>query len=234
MTPSADVAAVESVVSWGNEAPSLRWPMANHTEARNAVARLLTSATESRLLLIRGPSESGKSHMSRQMLANGLLLPGLTCGRFDFKGTTNLDVELDAFVRSLRIDMPVAGLLTERLHAIFESLTRRAGPTLLVFDTYEAAGDAGEWVEQVLLQEAVRTGWLRIVIVGQRVPSRNGATWESIAAPTVTLQPLGPRDWFEYGRQHHSDKKITMELVTQVHQLVDGNAVLLAGVFGPG
>ena len=41
--------------------------------------------------------------------------------------------------------------MSERLAKIFTELRRRAQPTLLVFDTYEAAGEAKDWVERVLL-----------------------------------------------------------------------------------
>ena len=47
-----------------------------------------------RFLLLRGPSEAGKSHLTRQMFGNALRLPGLACGRYDFKGTTGGDREL--------------------------------------------------------------------------------------------------------------------------------------------
>ena len=55
------------VARWPSEAPVLQWPMADHSEARQAFARLLCEATPERALLVRGASETGKSHMSRQM-----------------------------------------------------------------------------------------------------------------------------------------------------------------------
>ena len=57
---------VNSVVArWPSDAPVLYWPMADHGEARIAFARLLREAVPERALLVRGVSETGKSHMSK-------------------------------------------------------------------------------------------------------------------------------------------------------------------------
>ena len=134
-----------------------------------------------------------------------VLLPGVVSGRFDFKGTTNMDVEIEAFSRPLGIEPPAGQTLNERLAKIFTELRRRARPTLLVFDTYEAAGEAKDWIEGVLLPHLVSARWLRVVIIGQSVPTRVGSTWESVAASTLTLQLPGPEDWLAYGRANRGD-----------------------------
>ena len=84
--------------SWPEPPASLLWPMADHSGVREAFARLLAPDATWRFLPILGPTETGKSHITKQMLANALQIPELACGRFDFKGTTNMDRE----VRSLR------------------------------------------------------------------------------------------------------------------------------------
>jgi hypothetical protein len=89
---------VEPVVArWPSDASVPHWAMADHGEARKAFARLLTDGIPERALLVRGASETGKSHMSKQMIRNAMLLPEVASGRFDFKGTTNMDVEIEAF-----------------------------------------------------------------------------------------------------------------------------------------
>jgi hypothetical protein len=215
---------------WPIDAPVLQWPMADHSEARQAFATLLCEGAPKRALLVRGASETGKSHMSNQMIRNAMLLPGVVSGRFDFKGTTNIGIE--AFSRPLGIEPPAGQTLNERLAKIFTALRRRAEPTLLVFDTYEAAGEAKDWIEGVLLPYLVSALWLRIVIIGQSVPTRVGSTWESVAASTLTLQLPGPEDWFAYG-QANRDKAPDLELVTQVHQYAEGKPSVLAGLTGP-
>jgi hypothetical protein len=106
-----------AVAQWPSDVPELQWPMADHTEARAAFARLLCEASSERALLVVGASETGKSHMSKQMIRNAGLLPGVVSGRFDFKGTTNIGIE--AFAQPLGIEPPAGQTLNEQLAAIF-------------------------------------------------------------------------------------------------------------------
>lgn len=227
---AADVRPV--VARWPSDAPELHWPMADHSEARGAFAKLLSEGTEERALLIRGASETGKSHMSKQMIRNATLLPGVAAGRFDFKGTTNMDVEIEAFSRPLDIEPPAGQTVSERLAKVFAELRRRAQPALLVLDTYEAAGEAKEWIEGVLLPHLVYCRWLRAVIIGQSVPARAGSTWESVAARPLTLQLPGPEDWLAYGQANRGES-VSLDFVTLAHQYADGRPSLLAGLLGP-
>ena len=223
---------VEPIIErWPSDVPVLQWPMADHGEARMAFAKLLCEASPERVLLVEGASETGKSHMSKQMFRNAMGLPGIVSGRFDFKGTTNIGIEIEAFSAPLGIEPPSGQTLYERLARIFTELRRRAQPTLLVFDTYEAAGDAKAWIESVLLQHVVPARWLRIIITGQSVPSRVGSIWESVAAK-ITLQLPGPEDWFAYGQVNRGND-IDLELVKRVHQLCNGKPSLLASLLGP-
>jgi hypothetical protein len=221
------------VERWPSDVPVLQWPMADHGEARRAYARLLREMSPERILLVRGASETGKSHMSRQMIRNAMGLPGIVSGRFDLKGTTNIGVEIEAFSQPLDIEPPAGQTLNEQLAKIFTELRRRGRPTLLVFDTYEAAaGEATEWIERVLLPHLVTARWLRVVIIGQSVPTRVGSTWESVAASTLTLQLPGPEDWLPYGQANRGDI-VDLEFVTLVHQLSEGKSSVLASLLGP-
>lgn len=217
---------------WPADIPVLQWPMADHGEPRRAFARLLCEASSERVLLVRGASETGKSHMSKQMIRNAMLLPGVVSGRFDFKGTTNMDVEIEAFSGPLGIDPPAGQTLNERLAKIFVELRRRAQPSLFVFDTYEAAGETKDWIEGVLLPHIVAARWLRVVIIGQSVPTRAGSIWESAAAGPLTLQLPGPEDWLAYGRTNRGET-LELDFVTQAHRYADGKPSLLAGLLGP-
>jgi hypothetical protein len=225
-------ADVRPVVDWPSDIPDLSWPMADHSEARRSFANLLSAAANERALLIRGESETGKSHISKQMIRNSMLLPDVVAGRFDFKGTTNMNVEIESFSRPLDIEPPTGRTLSERLAKIFTELRRRARPTLLVFDTYEAAGEGKEWIEGVLLPHLVHARWLRVVIVGKSVPRRTGSIWESVAADPLTLQLPRPEDWLAYGRENRGTT-VDLAFVTQAHLLADGKPSLLAGLLGP-
>jgi hypothetical protein len=213
-------------------ATSLEWPVADHEGARDCFATLLTCAPPWRLLCIRGPSETGKSHITRQMLGNALRVPDLACGRFDFKGTTDMEAELRAFVQDLGVPLPqVSPRLNDRLALVLDALKQRARPALLILDTYEAAGEALDWVEKQLLPSIVRNPWLRVVIAGQRVPSAAGALWASVASRPLELAPPPPEDWLTFGRKHKPD--IDLDFVRQAHHCCGGRSSVLAQLVGP-
>jgi hypothetical protein len=220
--------------SWPDTPPSLVWPMADHSRVKDAFGSLLTRAAPWTLLPIRGSSETGKSHITKQMLANVLPLPGIACGRFDFKGTTDVEAEMNSFVQFLQVVVPEAKTtsgLNDRFGQLLAALKERAAPALLIFDTYEAAGDAQEWVDKQLLPNILRCPWLRVVIAGQRVPDANGATWLSKSRSPLELKPPPPEDWLEYGRPHKPD--VTLEFVRQAHEFCGGSPSCLAQLLGP-
>jgi hypothetical protein len=218
-------------LSWPETPTPLFWPMADHSGAREAFTRLLDREAPWRFLPIRGPTETGKSHITRQMLTNAFRMPGLACGRFDFKGTTDIDKEIITFAINLHIDVPPANLrLIERLGHILGELKRRAQPAFIVFDTYEAAGEAQDWVEMQLLPSLIHATWLRVVIAGQSVPEWTG-TWASVAHAPLQLVPPPPEDWLEYGRQYHPDLKLGD--VKIACRLANNKASLLAQLLGP-
>ena len=221
-----------AVARWPSDPPAMSWRMADHRAARGAFAGLLSEQSPERVLLVRGMSETGKSHISRQMIGNALQLPGVRHGRFDFKGTTSIDVEIESFSHPLGVEPPAGRDLNERLGRIFTELRRLAQPTLLVFDTYEAAGEAKGWIEGVLLPHLVSARWLRVVIIGQSVPVRAGTTWEPVAAEPITLELPGPEDWLAYGQANHGDE-VNLTFVTQAHQFAQGKPSLLATLLGP-
>lgn len=217
---------------WPETPPPLSWPMADHSSAREAFAELLSSRSRWRFLPIRGVSETGKSHISRQMLANALAIPDIACGRFDFKGTTSMDSEVRAFVQDLGVPMPPSDRkLHERLGGVLDELKRLSHPTLLIFDTYEMVGEAQEWVERQLLPCLIRGTWLRVVITGQKVPNSAGSVCAAVARPAVQLVPPQPVDWFDYGKLHRHD--LTLAEVETACRLASLKPSLMAQLLGP-
>ena len=219
---------------WPAVAPDFGWPIADHTEAQRAFCQLVTQSSPSRLLLIEGLSETGKTHLGKQMERNiAELLPELRCGRLDFKGTTDRHIEVDGFVRSLRLSRIENQELSDQLGEVLVQLENIAAPTVLVFDTFEQAGESRTWIERIFLPTLLRATWLRVILLGQSIPSRNGALWESIAANPIRLNTPGPEHWYEYGRVQRPDEGITLEFVTDVHRLANGKPSLLATLLGP-
>lgn len=220
---------------WPDEPPHLRWPMADHSVARAAFAALLTRSSPSRVLTVAGPTNTGKSHMSLQMLANVESMPSVRCGRFDFKGTTGMELEFAAFVRALGLSQPSAPTLNDQFIHLFDALQRDLQPTVLVFDTYQDAGEGKDWVERFLLPTLTRSPWLRVVLLGQpgSLPSPHGTSWHSVAGSSITLSAPGPEDWLSYGREQRPGENVSLDFVTEVHEKTDGSPFVLARVLGP-
>jgi hypothetical protein len=233
IVPDTSVATETPGAEWPEAPPELRWPMADHTGVRQAFATLLTRAATSRCLLLRGPSEAGKSHITRQMLTNALRIEGLDCGRLDFKGTTDIDAALRAFVQDLNVQLPPTNpRFSEYVGGILMALRRRGKPALLICDTYEAAsGEAQEWLDKELLPTLIRATWLRVVIAGQRTPERIGSVWEQEAAPVLELKPPPVEDWYQYGKQHRPNLQLSQ--VETVCELALNKASVIAQLLGP-
>lgn len=218
---------------WPGRPPELQWPMADHGEARSAFSKLLSESSPARILLVRGITETGKSHMSKQMARNCLTLPGISHGRFDFKGTTDMTNEVAGFCLLLDIPTPGHGTLVEKFGAILAQIRARGRPTVLIFDSYELAGEMGRWIENVLLPCVASVPMVRVVIIGQEVPVRAGATWEAISTRPLSLQMPGPEHWFEYGRTNKGDLVQQFDQVAFAYELAEGRPSILAGLFGP-
>jgi len=216
---------------WPEVAPSLAWTVADHTDAQSAFAQLITRAAPFKILLIHGSTETGKSHLSKQFLANSFKLADLSRGRFDFKGSSDMDAELRSFAERLKVKVPEARTgVSAQLGNIFASLEATARPTLLIFDTFELAGDAERWVKENLLLAVISAPWLRVIIVGQRVPDRLGEPWGTVSSPHIELRPPTAEEWFKYGRDKPG---LSLDFVRQAHELTGGKSSLLSQLCRP-
>ena len=219
---------------WPVAPPAFDWPIANHTEARSAFAKLTTQGAPFRVLPIHGVSETGKSLLTKQFLRNALKIPGLLCGRFDFKGSSDMDAELRAFAERLEVAPPTSGAsASAQLAQIFSAMKKGGRPTLLIFDTFELSGEAERWVKDNLLLAVVSAPWLRIIIVGQRVPIPRGEPWEDMSAEPVELRPPTPEEWFAYGQTHNRSPEFTIQFVRNAHNFAKGKSSVLAQLCGP-
>lgn len=217
---------------WPDVAPQLAWPVADHNAAREAFRQLIVKSAPFRYLPIAGKSETGKSHLTKQFLANAALIPGLVYGRFDFKGSSDMNAELKFFAQHLEVSEPSGSSnVSSQLAQILTELRKSARPALLIFDTYELAGDAERWMEESLLLSLPRLPWLRVIIVGQHVPSTHGEAWAAFSSSIIELNEPSPEDWFNYGKPHKPD--IDFEFVRRIHQCCNGKTTVLAQVLGP-
>jgi hypothetical protein len=212
--------------------PGLRWPLADHEEAREAFAVLVTRSSPHRLLTVTGESETGKTHLTLQFLNNAQRrVPGCVCGRFDFKGAGALQSAFDSFVHQLGAPAPSPSLsLSAQFTAVFRHLDQRRQPALLVFDAFEDGGEVGRWLRESLLTSLHRSPWLRVVVAGKSVPEIHGQPWEEDSR-VIRLRPPGAEHWHAWGVEN--GKSITPDFVREVYNLCDGKASTLTRLFGP-
>jgi hypothetical protein len=220
-----------SALEWPLLDDSLNLRVANHGNAQQAFRQLLRPDKTYQLLRIQGDSQTGKTHLTKQFLGAAIELSNLRCGRFDFKGSVGLDREVNVLAHQLNIDSPPPDSLVGRLAQILIALNRDPRPTLLIFDTFEMAGEAEHWVCNNLLLDLLRCPWLRIVMSGQRTVESRGEPWESRCCDLVKLGRPTPEDWWDYGISREAD--LTLEFVREAHTRCKGNSFVLAALLCP-
>ncbi len=72
-------------LEWPLAAPNVQWFLADCDPVHEAFRTLLTRGTPHRALLIRGGSETGKSHLTKCLADEAIDHPWLVAGRFDLK-----------------------------------------------------------------------------------------------------------------------------------------------------
>ena len=88
-------------------------------------------------------ARAGEPHHTVARQCASLSGPGL---RVRFQGQPTLKPSFRRFSQNtLAIRTPAASTLSQRLSAILSCLNARSQPALLIFDTFEAAGDAEQW-----------------------------------------------------------------------------------------
>lgn len=221
-----------SATDWPEAAPALEWPVADHRAARTAFADLITRRSPYRVLPIHGVSETGKTHLTKQFQGNAIKIPQLACGLFNFKGTSDMDAELRSFAEQLEVPLTRANTgVTSQLSEVLASLKEKPRPTLLIFDTYEMAGEAERWVTGSLLVAMIRATWLRVIVVGQKTTRAFGEPWATLSAPPLALTPPTPEDWLDYGQLHRQN--LTLDKVFTLHEFSGGRSTMLAQLLGP-
>jgi hypothetical protein len=145
-----------------------------------------------------------------------------------------MDAELRAFAERLEVPAPKPGTgVSLQLAEIFTSVKQAARPTLLIFDTFELAGEAERWVKDNLLLAVIRAPWLRVIIVGQRVPKSYGEPWADFSSQPIELHPPTPEEWFTYGKSYKASPEFTLEWARSLHAFANGKSSVIAQVCGP-
>ena len=217
---------------WPEVAPGTSWFLANQLEARDAFTTFVTRESAVRLLMLRGPAETGKTMLTREFLANALKIPRLTSAALDFKGAAASAEELRRFAGQLQIAVPGESVSQARdLARLFLQLKGAASPTLLIFDTFERAGEGATWVEDELFHELEDAPWLRVVVAGQRLPRFGDGSAIASIARTIEVRAPTVEDWQQYADRYRPG--VSPEAVRTAYDFAGGRATLMAQLFGP-
>src|SRR5262245_26434724 len=224
---AASGAAVVASAEWLITPPVFEWLLADCEPVHDAFSKLLTATPPQRILLVRGGSETGKSHLTKCLLSLLVRHTSFACGRFDLGGATELDAEFSRFVQNLGVDEAVRASrgrpLRERLDDVLGALRETGKPAVLIFDTFEQGGEFQRWIEETLLLALPRAPWLRLIVAGQQVPQCD--------AQLVELQRLDWRVWFEFGKRFKGT--LTEATAQQIYELARGSHSLLFQLLGP-
>ena len=187
-------------IVWPVRDAKYAWPLADRKSEFALFQEMIAGQSGCRILLLRGPSNTGKTVCIAELLAYTQHL-NVTGTLLDFKGCPLLD---DLF-GTLRFDLGPGILLsayaahgTARFFHLMSDLQQLAKPLLLVFDTYEqASADAQNWLESQLLPRLDRAPGVIVVIGGQQVP--DPARYRPIGfAELHDLKPIqNVADWRE-------------------------------------
>lgn len=219
---------------WQAEPPELQWQLANHDGVREAFAQLLSVRCDHRALLLCGPTGHGKSALTAHLRKEAIRLR-VRCGRFDFKGATDLGTVLEEFASQMQVGFarrrespdPIrSGLL-----AIFEAVRADPTPTLLIFDAFEQSADAVEaWFNDFLFPQLGMecNGHLRVVIAGQKVPEPEPwSVADHIVAAPLSLGLPDVEDWIRFGRD-----RVPQGTVRLVYRAVRGDPTVMVTLLG--
>ncbi|MDB6174105.1 MAG: hypothetical protein JWL59_3416 [Chthoniobacteraceae bacterium] len=217
--------------NWPEVAPYFDWCIADHSAAQHAFAQFVTRTSKARILSIYGASGTGKSHLAQQFLRNAPKIPSLRYGLFDFKGAADMDSQLRTFANQLSVDVPKRGTgLSNQLADIYDCLKKTINPTLLIFDTFEMAGEADQWLKNNLLLPIARNPWMRVIVLGQKVIITHGQAWEDLSAMPIELRFPTPEHWFEFGQRNKPEADL--DFIRKAHAL-GANSSSLAQFLGP-
>ena len=190
-------------VTWPAADTNYVWPLANRTKEFRLFEKMITGRSKRRILLLRGPTNTGKTACISELSAYAQHLQ-VSNALLDFKGTPSFD---DLF-EMLRLDLgsevlsrSISAAASARFVELISDLQQLRVPLVLFFDTYQqASAEARHWLENKFLRRIDRAPAVITVIGGQTMPSHETYNWHQWTEAR-NLQPIKVDDWMDYVRR---------------------------------
>lgn len=220
-------ATAPATMQWPKSAKGFRFQLANRSVQFECFERILTGRESRRILLLSGPTNSGKTAFLEQTLRLARHL-GVHHARLQMKGCPSFD----ELFETLKLDLDRTVLPT--LHAAASSACKTAflaglqqleTPLVLGIDTFEqqASTDVADWVEAQLLARVERAQGLVIVLSGQKVPDRTKHAWGHLAV-AFELPPIRDvKHWHSYARRILGSTAVKREHVEMLLHVSKGD-----------
>jgi hypothetical protein len=231
---SADT-ATDVAVAWLPPAEDFPRGMADRSEEFERFRNMLAGQDSHRALLVRGPSNSGKSELMRECIRYAQHR-GVPFSHIDLKGGLPLEDVFETLVLDFGKTMLPETLARERSARSFKviaDLLELRKPCFIAFDTYQEAPQGGQdWIEQQLLPRIGRSPALVVAVAGQTIPEHGGRSWAPLAYTTALRPIMSVEDWCDYVWRKHGSTKVTPEHIKTLTLATNGNPGQISALIG--
>ena len=147
----------------------------------NAFENMLTENSASRIMLIHGHGNQGKSTLLSILYRHSRSLLGIkSVARAEFKkGGLTPDEHVRAIARSLGVQEASVGNIDDRVHSLLDVCRNR--PVIIFFDAYEQAEQHHQYWVNLILEHAMDDSLLRCVVAGRELPPARSQPWNKLA-----------------------------------------------------
>ncbi len=218
-------------IHWPDPDPSKLPVLADRKEEFALFEQMITGRCSERVLLLKGPSNSGKTLLTGEMSEYARNL-GVAVAHVDVKS----GLPMDDIFGCIRLDLG-QGLLpssydasgSARFRNLVEDLARAGQPVLLAFDTWEQSLDETRtWMESQFLRLLDRMPGVVTLVGGQRVPDCASRPWRRLVHERE-LHPIScVADWTEYSRRRWPSAALNEHHVESLVLYGQGNPGVIA------
>ncbi len=209
-------------VVWPDPVPEHVWDLVDRKRETSRLADLLSGQSSTRIFLIRGRSQMGKSYLLERV-EEYLRKVKVAFSRSECRNLSKLDdLFRDLFVAMPNVFLPATkNERAKRDEAVLRDLRELKVPVLLMLDDYEKGPRCmKEWVESKLLPSMGYLNALAVTIAGESVPEHEGKPWRHLTE-CLDLHAIRDADeWYQHSQRHKTGA--TFEFIENLTWFTDG------------